>query len=73
MVRRIELQRPHEPIGDQARAQSTLEREARREVGRQRNSSENVEEPGAFGEHAAQSNHAHAGDHDQAARKRRGC
>ena len=63
MIGRVEVQRPREPIGDQARAQPTLERQARREVSRQRQRREDVNQPGAFGEHASRSNHAHAG-HD---------
>jgi hypothetical protein len=52
VIRRVELQNPRQPIGGQARAQPTLEREPRGEVGRQRKGRQNVNQPGAFGEHA---------------------
>jgi hypothetical protein len=52
VVGRVELERLREPVGDETRPQPALEREAGREVGRQREGREDVDEPGAFGGHA---------------------
>jgi hypothetical protein len=51
MIRRVQFQRPRKPVGDQARPQPSLKREPRRQVSRQRQSSKNVNQPGAFSEH----------------------